>query len=119
MRAIQLGAAFYIALLLLLCVFGRKDLAAIIQMGATVAGLCACGSGAAKVGSYYYCCHAHSRGIVRQKLPTPKIRLSNYFVLFLLVRLRGALEQQVEFDMVAKASTVDKHKRTDNQCPVA
>lgn len=50
MRAIQLGAAFYIALLLLLCVFGRKDLAAIIQMGATVAGLCACGSGAAKVG---------------------------------------------------------------------
>lgn len=47
---LQLGTSFYIALLLLLCIFGRKDWAAVIQMGATLIGLSACGSGATKVG---------------------------------------------------------------------
>lgn len=46
---LEVGTGLYTVLLLLMSVFGQKDLAMVVQLGAIGVGLTACGSGAAKV----------------------------------------------------------------------
>jgi len=46
---LQLGTGLHVVLLMLMSVFGHKDMAMVVQWGAIGVGLTACGSGAAKV----------------------------------------------------------------------
>lgn len=48
-KVLQLGTVAYVALLILLCLGDKHDLAMVAQLGAIGLGLTACGSGAAKV----------------------------------------------------------------------
>ena len=48
-RVLEVGTGLYTVVLLLMSVFGQKDLAMVMQLGAIGVGLTACGSGAAKV----------------------------------------------------------------------